>query len=214
MAGNVVVTKAGGTWIVTYRSALAGAAGWSHLITLAAGSTALEAPASETVSSGVTRMTDGWISYVGFDQLDLGLGSGSDDLFVDSLPGPATLSSGAGDDVVMLETTAGVTSLDGQEGDDILVVNPIVVPSEANGLGGDMTLTGGYGSDYFIVGLWGVGDTRIDVEDGFVDTANTDQDTNVLIVNGSPSSDTFLFRKDLVAPRTRQDTHGLNPPAE
>ena len=214
MVGNVVVTKAGGTWIIAYRGGLAGAAGWSHQISLAAGSTPLTAPASQTVTSGVTSMTDGWISYIGFDELDLGLGSGSDDLNIDTLPGPATVSTGAGDDVVMLETTAGATTINGQAGDDILVVNPIVDALEPNGLGGVLTLQGGFGSDYFIVGLWGKGDTRINVQDGYADSGNTAQDTNVLIVNGSPSNDTFLFRKGLIAQLTQQDDQGLYHAAE
>ena len=49
-AGNVVVTKAGGRWVLAWTGALAGAAGWTHLVTAVAsvglrGSTEAGAPA-------------------------------------------------------------------------------------------------------------------------------------------------------------------------
>ena len=63
-----------------------------------------------------------------------------------------------------------------------------------------LTLDGGAGSDYDIVGLWGTGESRIDV----VDTGY-DGGTNVLVVNGADTSDTFLLRKRLIAQLSAYD---------
>ena len=193
-AGNVLVTKAGGTWVVSYLGALAGAAGWSRTLTMVAGTLPLEPETGQSVTTSVSAMSTGWISYTGFDQLGLQLGAGDDVLNVDSTPGPATIGTGAGDDVVMIETLDDVTTIDGGTGDDILYLNPVVRPNEPTGLGGDLTLIGGYGSDYFLVGLWGVQTRRVTVQDGFIAAGNPDADTNVLLVNGTLAADTFLFR--------------------
>ena len=222
-AGNVLVTKAGGTWVVSYLDELAGAAGWARILTLQtpASGLGLEAPVGQTATASVTPMSNGWIEYLGFDFLDLFLGAGDDVLNVDSTPGPATIRTGAGDDVVMIETLDDVTTIDGQAGDDILYLNPVVRPNEPTGLGGDLTLVGGYGSDYFLVGLWSQQNRKITVQDGFRapdtsigETANPDNDTNVLIVNGSLGADTFLFRRGLIALLNSPDAQGAFQRAE
>ena len=210
MAGNVVVTAIGGTWVIAYRGALAGAPGWARTLTLGTVAGApMTAPSGQSVVSGLSVMSDGWISYTGFDALTLGLGSGNDVLNLDATPGPTSVTLGGGNDVAMIETTAAATSVDGGTGNDLLVVNPIVVPGEANALGGDLSLQGGYGSDTVFVGLWGNGNRRINVLDGFSAAGNPDNDTNVLIVNGSPSSDTFLFRRTLIALLSRPGATGF-----
>ena len=58
---------------------------------------------------------------------------------------------------------------------------------------------GGYGSDYFLVGLWGEQTGGSPSRTASIAAGNPDDDTNVLIVNGSLAADTFLFRRDLIA---------------
>jgi hypothetical protein len=203
-AGNVVVTKVLGTWVIAYVNQLAGAAGWERPLAASTGQIVIRDGDGTALQPDLTRMSDGWIRYVGFQNLTLRTGTGNDLVYVDDTPGPTTISTGDGHDVVMVEKTRALATVQAGRGDDVLVVNPIVVPGEPNALGGDLTLDGGHGSDYYVVGLWGNGDRRIDVVDSFrpptgAETANPDGDTNVLVVNGSADDDTFLFRKDLIA---------------
>ena len=188
----MLVTATRGTWVVRYRGALAGAAGWARMLSF----TPPDGPPT-AVDPTVSVMSDGWISYTGFDALDLQLGAGDDVLNVDSTPGPTSIRTGAGDDVVMIETLAAATTVDGQAGDDILVLNAVVLPDEASGLGGDVTLKGGTGSDYFVVGLWSQLNRTITIDDSVVASSG---DTNVLIVNGTLAADTFLFRAQAWSP--------------
>ncbi len=221
-AGNVLVTKASDAWMVSYRAALGGAAGWAHLLSMVTDwtdSSPKLAPVSGlSVEAMVTAMSDGWIDYTGFDALHVSLGGGDDAINLDSTPGPATLSTGGGDDVVMIETVKAATTVDGGAGDDILVLNPVIVAGEPSGLGGDLTLVGGTGSDYYLIGLWSQLNRHVAVQDGFRapvgDVVNPDNDTNTLIVNGSLGGDTFLLRKNVIALLNSPDANGAFQAAE
>ena len=217
-AGNVLVTKAGGTWVISYRGALAGAAGWARTIgmvtTWTDASPQLVAVAGKTLVTTATAMTDGWIDYTGFENLLLALGGGNDVLSVDSTPGPTTITTGAGNDVVMIETVAAATTVDAGAGDDILVLNPVVVAGEPSGLGGDLNLVGGFGSDYFLVGLWSQLTRKVTITDGFRLPSNPDNDTNILNVSGSLGADTFLFRRNLIALLNTKNSAGAFTAAE
>ena len=217
-AGNVLVTKAGGTWVISYRGALAGAAGWARTIgmvtTWTDASPQLVAVAGKTLVTTATAMTDGWIDYTGFENLLLALGGGNDVLNVDGTPGPTTITTGAGNDVVMIETVAAATTVDAGAGDDILVLNPVVVAGEPSGLGGDLNLVGGFGSDYFLVGLWSQLTRKVTITDGFRLPSNPDNDTNILNVSGSLGADTFLFRRNLIALLNTKNSAGAFTAAE
>ena len=216
--GNVLVTKAGGTWVISYRGALAGAAGWARTIgmvtTWSDASPQLVAVSGKTLVTTATAMTDGWIDYTGFENLVLALGGGNDVLNVDSTPGPTTITTGAGNDVVMIETVAAATTVDAGAGDDILVLNPVVVAGEPSGLGGDLNLVGGFGSDYYLVGLWSQLTRKVTITDGFRLPTNPDNDTNILNVSGSLGADTFLFRRNLIALLNTKNSAGAFTAAE
>src|SRR3954452_23659805 len=138
-------------------------------------------------------MTDGLLTYGGFESLTAGLGSGADVLdVVGTHAGTTTINAGAGDDRVFVDTTGGTTSVNGLDGRDILVVNAL--QATGNGLTGTLTLDGGRGADTSIVGLFGSGDSTVAVVDTGFDGA-----TNILIVNGTPAADQFLLRSRLIA---------------
>src|SRR5262249_11663127 len=90
----------------------------------------------------------------------------------------------------------GTTHINGEAGNDWLTVNAVPdAPSAPNPMDGRrLTLDGGTNADYDIVGLFGKGQSRIDVSDTGYDGA-----TNILVVNGSALPDTMLFRKFLIA---------------
>ena len=201
-AGNVVVTKAGGRWVIAYTGALAGDAGWARkIIALTVPSThpmvgSPEADAAPVVT-GFAAMTDGLVDYTDFEYLGLKLGSGSDVLNVDStLVGITEIDLGAGDDRAFVETLGGDTTVRGQDGNDWLVVNAIADdPTAANPMAGKtLALDGGNGADNFIVGLFGKGSSTIAVTDTL-----SDGKTNNLVVNGSALNDTMLMRRNLIA---------------
>ena len=193
-AGNVVVTGIGGRWMVSYTGALAGDAGWLKPITAVAGSATypLRTSASVAVVPTFTTSTDGLVAYDGFELMDLSQGSGADMLAIlSTLVGTTVVNAGPGDDRVFVTSVGGTTSINGQGGNDWLVVNPnppaAGTPNPMSGK--TITLDGGAGSDYSVVGLYGNGDSRIDVVDTVADGA-----TNVLVVNGTPGNDAFLMR--------------------
>ncbi|HSF97125.1 MAG TPA: calcium-binding protein, partial [Ornithinibacter sp.] len=209
-AGNVVVTKAGGRWTITWVGALAGEAGWPFLVTAvtSVGAYPLSGdPSGPAVVTGFSAMTDGLVAYDGFEVLDLSLGSGDDVVTVDdTLDGSTTVNTGGGDDRVFLEAIGGPTAVNGQAGDDWLTVNAVPDAAGVNPMDGQrLTLDGGAGSDYDIVYLWGVGQSRIDVLD-----TGYDGGTNVLVVGGPDTDDVFLLRKRLIALLSnRNETTGL-----
>ncbi len=211
--GDVVVARAGGRWAITWAGALAGEAGWSRLITL--GSVATyplgAAPSGPAVLTSVTQMSDGYLGYTGFEALDLSLGSGNDVVTVDStLVGTTVVNAGPGDDRVFVEAVGGTTRVNGQGGADWLVVNAVPDAPGTNPMDGKrLTLDGGTGSDTSVVGLWGVGNSRIDV----IDTGY-DGGTNVLYIEGPATSDTFLLRSGLVALLSARGTDGRFASAE
>ena len=91
--------------------------------------------------------------------------------------------------------SAAPTAVNGQDGDDWLTVNAVPDAPGTNPMDGQrLTLDGGAGSDYDIVYLWGVGQSRIDVLD-----TGYDGGTNVLVVGGAATDDVFLLRKRLIA---------------
>ncbi|HEX5857107.1 MAG TPA: hypothetical protein VFY91_03265, partial [Microbacterium sp.] len=189
--GNVVVTKAGGRWTIAWAGALAGAAGRARTISLTAvAGHALVPAAGGSVTTGVLRMTDGGVDYTLFEALDLILGSGSDVLTVDSThAGTTTVHAADGNDRVFIEALSGTTTIQGQKGDDWLVVNAAPGPVGTNPMAGQtLNLDGGANSDYFLIDLFGAGNSRINTIDVL------DGGTNVLVVNGSALSDTFLLR--------------------
>ncbi|NMM32989.1 MAG: calcium-binding protein, partial [Phycicoccus sp.] len=192
VAANVVVTKAGGRWVVVWTGALAGAAGWTRTITVAAVAGYPLVAGSGTVTTGVLPMTDGRIDYFAFEALDLTLGSGSDVLNVDSTQtGTTAVHAALGDDRVFVEALSGTTTIEGQGGDDWLVVNAVPGPEGVNPMNGQvLNLDGGANSDYFLIDLFGVGTSRINTLDII------DGGTNVLVLNGSALSDTFLLRRN------------------
>ena len=201
-AGNVVVTKAGGRWVIAYTGALAGDAGWARkIVALTVPSThpmvgSPEADAAPVVT-GFAAMTDGLVDYTDFEYLGLKLGSGSDVLNVDStLVGLTEIDLGAGDDRAFVETLGGNTTVRGQDGSDWLVVNAIPDdPTATNPMAGKtLALDGGNGADNFIVGLFGKGSSTIAVTDTL-----SDGKTNNLVVNGSALNDTMLMRRNLIA---------------
>ena len=219
-AGNVVVTGIGGRWLVTYTGALAGDAGWLKAITAVAGSATypLRTSASATVVPTFTTSTDGLVAYDGFELMDLSQGSGADMLAIlSTLVGTTVVNAGPGDDRVFVTSVGGTTSINGQGGNDWLVVNPnppaAGTPNPMSGT--TITLDGGAGSDYSVVGLYGNGDSRIDVVDTVADGA-----TNVLVVNGTPGNDAFLMRatttpvRGLVALLSAPNPSGLFTHAE
>ena len=198
-AGDVVVTKAGGRWTITWAGALAGDDGWPFLVTAvtSVGAYPLSGdPSGPAVVTGFSAMTDGLIAYDGFEVFDLSLGAGDDVVTVDdTLTGSTTVNTGGGDDRVFLEAIGGPTAVNGQAGDDWLTVNAVPDAPGTNPMDGQrLTLDGGAGSDYDIVYLWGVGQSRIDVLD-----TGYDGGTNVLVVGGPATDDVFLLRKRLIA---------------
>ena len=95
------------------------------------------------------------------------------------------------------------------------MLNPVVVAGEPSGLGGDLTLVGGFGSDYFLVGLWSQLTRKVTITDGFrLPRSNPDNDTNILNVSGSLGADTFLFRRNLIALLNTKNSAGAFTAAE
>ena len=210
--GDVVVARAGGRWTVTWAGALAGEAGWTRLITLdTVASYPLTSAGGPAVVTSVTRMTDGYLGYGGFEALELSLGSGDDVLTVDQThAGTTTVNAGPGADRVFVEAVSGATRVNGQAGADWLVVNAVPDAPGTNPMDGQrLTLDGGTGSDTSVVGLWGVGNSRIDVTD-----TGYDGGTNTLYVEGPGTSDTFLLRSGLVALLSARGTDGRYAAAE
>ena len=202
-AGNVLVSGAGGRWLVAYRGQLAGDAGWATPITAvtASGAHPLTTTTLGSVVPGLATATDGLVTYGGFELFDLSLGSGSDTLAVAStaVGTTTTVNGGAGADRVFVTSVSGRTTVNGQAGDDWLVVNPNPpAAGTPNPMSGQrLTLDGGAGSDFSLVGLYGNGDSRIDVVDTVVDGG-----TNVLVVTGTAGNDTFLMRVSALTPGT------------
>ncbi|MFZ1409933.1 MAG: hypothetical protein WAS07_00575, partial [Micropruina sp.] len=198
--GTTVVTMALGRWVIAYTGALASDAGWAKPITALTASLVYPLsgdPAGAAVVTGFSAMTDGLLHYTGFESLTLGLGSGNDALTIDDTAPDATttINLGAGKDRAFLEAIGGTTRVNGEAGDDWLVVNAVPDAPGVNPMDDQrLTLDGGLGSDYAIVGLWGVGESRIDVLD-----TGYDGGTNVLVVNAPSANDTFLLRRRLIA---------------
>ncbi|HWS57763.1 MAG TPA: hypothetical protein VN257_04430, partial [Actinotalea sp.] len=206
--GNVLVTKAGGRWTVAWTVDLAGAAGWSRVLSV------VEVPGYALTGSGVTTsvlaMTDGRVDYTLFETLDLTLGSGNDVFNVDGTHADSTdVHAGPGDDRINVEALSGTTAIEGQAGNDWLLVNPVPGPLGANLIEGQrLTLDGGANSDTYVVEMFGVGNSRIDVVDV------TDGGTNVLGVGGSAGNDTFLLRRGMIAQLSDKAPSGLFQDAE
>ncbi len=206
--GNVLVTKAGGRWTVAWTGALAGPAGWARTLTVVA------VPGYALTGSGVTTsvlaMTDGRVDYTLFETLDLTLGSGNDVLNVDGTHAYTTeVHAGPGDDRINVEALSGTTAIEGQAGNDWLLVNPVPGPLGTNLIEGQrLTLDGGANSDTYVVEMFGVGNSRIDVVDV------TDGGTNVLGVGGSAGNDTFLLRRGMIAQLSNTAPSGLFQDAE
>ncbi|HWG94585.1 MAG TPA: Calx-beta domain-containing protein [Mycobacteriales bacterium] len=206
-AGAVEVTATGGRWTVRSTVALAERGRIAEVVRLGlAGAPGVE------VTSRVLTMTDGLTTYGGFEGVQVTLGRGSDVLLVDDTVTPAggvdgrtVVDAGAGDDRVLVEAVGGTTLVNGQDGDDWLVVNAVPdLPGAPNPMDGRrLRLNGGAGSDYALVGVFGSGDSRIDV----VDTGATG--TDVLVVNGTAMPDVFLLRNRLVGLLSDKGTDGL-----
>jgi Ca2+-binding RTX toxin-like protein len=206
-ANDVLVTRAGNRWVITYTGPLAGAVGRALPITF--GDTS-QLGGVGTVTTTIDAMTDGELDYTGFEALDLKLSTGNDVLNVNStITGATTIAADAGNDYLFVEETDGATTIDGNAGDDWLLVNPVEILGEANVLHGRLTLDGGAGSDTYIVEIFGNGNSRVDVTD-----AGVGADTNVLIVNGSSGDDTFVLRAGLIAAVSARDSFGLFHAAE
>ncbi len=160
--GNVEVVRSGGHFVITFRGALAGDAGWS-LGTFEVTDVSLVGAAKRLEAF---EMSEGRISYVEFEHLVLGLGSGGDVLGVDSTHAGTTLvNAGAGADRVTIETVSGATTVNAEAGDDLLLVNAHVgipgpvLPStlEEQGIDAPLALDGGFGADRTTINLFGNG---------------------------------------------------------
>ncbi len=138
------------------------------------------------------------IAYAGFSLLNVRLGSGSDNLFVDSTHSSATnLDLGPGNDVLNIQAIAGQTIVSAGTGRDILRVNYLQNgrQSFADGIDAELTLHGQQESDLYEIGLSGSGSSLIHV----LDDENTSDQTvysgeDFLNIYGTNQADFFLFR--------------------
>ena len=164
-------------------------------------------------------MAPGGITYSGFEDLNIWLGTGGDRFFVDSTHAATTqLYAGNGteavnevDDQIWVNTIAGVTSLYGQEGNDTLRVNVVpdapgtwsFVRTNLNGISAVLNLFGGGGTDAYTVHLANAGNALINV----VDQGAPDDGVDTLVIEGADlvaglsnrPNDLFLVRHDFVA---------------
>src|SRR4029078_2010172 len=101
-----------------------------------------------------------------------------------------------------------------RERHEVVWMNPVVWASEQSGLGGDLNLVGGFGSDYYLVGLWSQLTRKVTITDGFRLPSNPENDTNILNVSGSLGADTFLFRRNLIALLNTKNSAGAFTAAE
>ena len=87
-------------------------------------------------SSTFTGFSPGVITYLELETLHIDLGSGSDNLLLDSTGAVTTVDGGDGDDVIDVETVDHVTRINGDAGDDTLTVNrqPNALPVTGNGI--------------------------------------------------------------------------------
>ena len=155
------------------------------------------------------------IEYHGFETLELHLSDGRDVFHVESTPVGSTLYLHGGDetvsydgdnnvltplagDLITIESTGGVAVIDGGAGLDTFRVNFFAngTQTNANGVGGRLTLRGGGDGDLYEIGLSGThpvggGQTVIDVEDG---SPAGDLGVNVLRIMGTNAADFFMLR--------------------
>ena len=193
-AGNVAVVAAGQQWVIHYTGLFAGEAGWAHPVTAVTASTTypLVRVDGSPVAPTYASMTDGLITYTGFQSVDASLGQGADTLLVDStITGTTTVNAQGGDDRIFVRSVSGPTFVNGGAGNDWLLLNqnppPLGTPNPLDGQ--TITLDGGANSDTTVVNLFGNGNSRINVVDTVADGA-----TNVLVISGTAGNDTFLGR--------------------
>ncbi|MGB8167836.1 MAG: calcium-binding protein, partial [Chthoniobacteraceae bacterium] len=144
------------------------------------------------------------IVYQRFEAFNLVMGTGSDDLFIASTHAGVTIID-TGDevavtngrnDIVNIGTTNGETTVRGGKGNDVVRVNYDRNGRQTfeDGIGQTLTIEGGEDNDLYEIGLSGKGSAKINVVDDENGTAN-----DALVVYGTNSADTFLFRPHVIA---------------
>ena len=172
-----------------------------------------------TVTSGQITglgMAAAGISYANAERLEVTLGQGDDDLFIDSThAGTTQVNAGGGKDTLAVNTISGTTTLLGQGGDDSFHVNVERVGEDYqrtgnNGLAAELNIDGGDDSDHVTVNLSGQGSAVVNVTD-----TGGNAGTDTLTINGTEQADEILLRAANVSPTTgEQGTLEATSPPE
>ena len=149
----------------------------------------------------------GSIDYETVERLNLTLGSGNDNLFVEGTSATASTTIDGGDeaavdnrvnDVINVGAIGGFTRVMGGTGNDVLRANYDVFGRQtyANGIAAQLFLDGQDGSDLYEIGLAGFGSSLISASE----QSNGPLDgQNRMRIYGTPRKDDFLFRPGVIA---------------
>ncbi|MFA5028194.1 MAG: hypothetical protein WC713_09980, partial [Candidatus Methylomirabilota bacterium] len=146
------------------------------------------------------------VTYWSVGEIVLSLGSGDDNVFVESTH--ATLTTiNTGDetpvvnqvnDTINIDTISGPTTLNAGGGNDLVRVNYDQAGRQTfrAGIGSALTLHGQAGSDRYEIGLSGLGSSLINVYD---QSPSGDLGVDSMSIYGTQTSDFFLFRPGMIA---------------
>jgi Ca2+-binding RTX toxin-like protein len=155
------------------------------------------------------EMGDG-VDYWGVERFHLMLGTGDDNLFVETtIVGEISIDLHDGNDVIDIGEIAGSVVPDkvgsavvyGGSGNDTIRVNYDAEGDQTyrNGIHAELTVHGEGGSDRYEIGLSGAGSSIINVADYPEGTASTnDLGVNVMNVYGTDQPDYFMFRPNAI----------------